>query len=145
MKFDASSPFDIQRASAYLKKLIEKGCTFEIVARKEQRTLPQNKYLHLILSYFASVYGSTLEDVKMHIFKRQVNKDIFARDFKNEFGTEVKRTRSSRDLSVEEMTLAIDRFLHWSANDAGILLPEARDFKALYFAQQEVERNKTFI
>ena len=113
---------------------------------KPKRTIKQNKYLHLIIGYFACSYGESEEYVKEQYFKIAANKQLFlVSKFDKALNQEVNYTRSSRDLTIDEMQLAIERFRNWSSINAGIYLPSAEEYRLLELAEIEIERNKEFI
>ena len=68
---------DQKKAMDRLKQLCEKEARFEIIEKKNGRTLRQNSYLHLILGFFAIETGNTLEFVKKQYFKRLCTPGIF--------------------------------------------------------------------
>ena len=144
MLFNPQNPYDLERADAYYRKLRSGQAPFEI-RRKAHRTLSQNSYLHLLLGYFGSQYGCSLDEVKIDIYKRTCNRDLFERTATNKMGKEVTFLRSSAELTTAEMSLSIDRFRNWSASVAGIYLPAVGEQQMLVYAQQEIERNNEFI
>lgn len=98
----------------------------------------------MLLGYFASEFGSTIEQVKVDVFKRLVNSDIFVRQRTNKRGVVVEYLRSTSDLDTGEMTEAIERFRNWSAAEQGLYLPEPNEGLFLY-AQQQIERNSEYL
>ncbi len=60
-------PKDETKAIDYVKKLIGLGHNFEIITKYKNRSLPQNAYLHLILSKFSIEFGYELEYTKQEI------------------------------------------------------------------------------
>lgn len=101
--------------------------------------------MHLLLGYFGSEYGCSLDEAKIDFYKRTCNRDLFERKTVNKKGNEVTYLRSSAELTTGEMTLSIDRFRNWSASVAGIYLPAANEHQMLIYAQQEIQRNQEFI
>lgn len=128
MLYDLSDFVSRERFTRRVKSLTEKQARVEL-REMSNRTLNQNAYLHLILGYFATETGYTLDYVKRCYFKELVNGDIFGTESDGKFG-KVKDLRSTADLTKEELSRAIDRFRYWSETEAGIYLPEAdeRDF-----------------
>lgn len=129
---------DRQKFRTYCDYLLKKQVIVEVKERKRQRSLSQNSYLHVVLAYFASEFGYDLETVKYDFFKRQVNKDIFARERRNKNGISVTYMRSSRDLDTGEMTTAIERFRNWSASEAGLYIPEPNEYDAIMEAEKQI-------
>lgn len=145
MIYNLSSPLDVQNAKTRLELLIKRGCIVELSEKKAKRSLSQNRYLHLLLSYFASQTGNTLEWVKQQYYKKLCNPDIFIGERDDLFLGRVKYVRSSADLRTDEMNLSIERFRNWSAAEAGIYLPEATSEAEIAALQVEVERYKTYL
>jgi hypothetical protein len=150
MLYDLSNGLDVLKLRARIKKIEQainerKRLVIEL-NDKTNRTLSQNNYLHLIVSYFAAEYGETVEYVKQTIFKREVNPHIFVRTKHDKLlNRDVVILRSTKEISKEEMTEAIERFLNWSVNIAGIALPEPQQKDALLECQKVVEREKKYI
>lgn len=143
--FNLKNEYDIPKFKAYVNKLFKERAVVEVKKKYPNRTLAQNSYLHLLLGYFGSEYGCSLEEAKIDFYKRTCNRDLFERKTVNKKGKEVTYLRSSAELTTGEMTLSIDRFRNWSASVAGVYLPAANEKQMLIFAQQEIERNKEFI
>ncbi len=129
----------------YVNKLFSERAVVEVKKKLPNRTLAQNSYLHLLLGYFGSEYGCSLDEAKIDFYKRTCNRDLFERKTVNKKGKEVTYLRSSAELTTGEMTLSIDRFRNWSASVAGIYLPAANEHQMLIYAQQEIQRNQEFI
>lgn len=145
MLYDLSNPLDVQNARVRLESLIKRSCIAELTEKKQKRTLNQNSYLHLLLGYFASQTGNTLEWVKQQYYKKLCSPDIFIGEKDDPFLGRVKYVRSSADLRTDEMNLTIERFRNWSASVAGIYLPEATNEAEIAALQVEVERYKTYL
>lgn len=145
MVYNLSSPLDVQNAKTRLELLIKRGCIVELTEKKQKRSLNQNAYLHLLLGYFASQTGNTLEWVKQQYYKKLCNPDLFIGEREDLFLGRVKYVRSSADLRTDEMNLSIERFRNWSAAEAGIYLPEATSEAEVAALQVEVERYKTYL
>ena len=145
MIFVPTNPYDVSQARQYLESLIKKGGPFEIKRKAPKRSLHQNNYLHLILGFFASEYGCSAEEAKIDFFKRECNREIFERKGVNKQGREVTYLRSSADLNSAEMSLATDRFRHWSASVAGIYLPAPNEEQFLAYCEKIIEENREYI
>jgi len=118
MLFDLKNEYQIPKFKEYVNKLFSERAVVEVKKKLPNRTLAQNSYLHLLLGYFGSEYGCSLDEAKIDFYKRTCNR---------------------------EMTLSIDRFRNWSASVAGIYLPAANEHQMLIYAQQEIQRNQEFI
>lgn len=144
MIFDLTNEYDIPRFKEYVNKLYEQKAVVEVKKKHPKRTLAQNSYLYLLLSYFACETGYSVDEVKIDIFKRRCNKVIFEKEVVNKKGDTIKSLRSSSDLTTAEMTTAIDRFRNWSA-EQGIYLPSPNDQQFLLHIEKEIERHKEFL
>ena len=145
MIYNLSNEYEIPKFKEYVNRLFRERAIVEVKKKLPNRSLSQNNYLHLLLGYFGSEYGCSLEEAKIDFYKRTCNRDLYERVAVNKYGKEVKFLRSSQELTTAEMTLSIDRFRNWSSSVAGIYLPAANEHQMLIFAQQEMERNKEFI
>lgn len=135
MTYDLSIPEQAQafeQRAAYLKA---KGKRVELKEKRYARTLRQNAYLHLILSWYGLELGYTLEEVKQDIFKRDVCRGWF------EY---VKNSRvvyrSTADLDTAEMTSAIERFRNHALIDLNIDLPAPNEKELLRSMQEQLEK-----
>lgn len=145
MRYDGSNELHAAQARARLEKLIRDRKVFDLTEKKPQRSLNQNAYLHVLISYFACQTGNTEKWVKREYYKKLVNPSLFIREREDRFLGKVKYLRSSADLTTEEMTLSIDRFRNWSAESAGIYLPSPDEDRLISLMKMEIERNKEFI
>ena len=129
MIYNTSNLVERQKAITRIKKLLDNKSVIEIVEKKPTRTIKQNRYFHLILGFFASETGYTLEETKQEIFKKIVNPALF---YEGEIGelVTIQRWRSTADLDTLEMTQAIEKFRDYSSAEAGIYLPspDEKDF-----------------
>lgn len=145
MLFNLNNPHEHDKFKEYVNKLFKDRAVVEVKKRLPNRTLAQNSYLHLILSFFACETGYSVEEVKYEFFKRTCNRDLFERKKVNKQGKEIAYLRSSSELSTGEMTTAIERFRNWSVAQVGVYLPSPNENQFLIHIQQEIERNKEFI
>lgn len=145
MIYDLSNPYEVEQFKNHAKKCLDKSYVVTLTRKFPQRSLKQNNYLYLILSYFAAESGYSIDEVKIDYFKKTCNPDIFYRERENKRGTKIKYLRSTADLDSGEMTLAIHRFRLWSEFEAGIYLPSAEDGEFLIHCEKEVERNKEYL
>lgn len=147
MRYDLSNPLHRASLPKRVEQLLSRADPVIVELRecKPTRTSQQNKYLHVILAYFATQYGESADYVKQIIFKRFVNADLFAVTHTDRLLGEIETLRSSRDLTADEMTTAIERFRNWSAKEAGIYIPSASETRLLQLAEIEIERNAKFL
>lgn len=143
MLYDLSKPVDVDRIHTKLEADIKSGrlVSYE---RKEMRTTRQNSYLHLLLGAVAIETGNALDYVKQEYFKALVNPAIFLKEVQDKFIGKVRTLRSSRDLTTEEMSIAIDRFKRWAAEN-GIYLPEPGDADRLREIALEMDRVSRYL
>lgn len=145
MIYDTSNPLDKANFLLRAKKLAESGKVIDLTEKKPRRSLPQNKYLHVILAYFGTQTGNTLEWVKQQYYKKLVNPDLFIREKEDKYLGRIKVLRSSADLDTAEMSLSIERFRNWAAQEAGIYIPSADEAILIQQMEIEIERNKDYI
>lgn len=144
MIFNLKNPYDKEKFKNYISKLYSEEAVVEVKKKLPNRTLAQNRYLHLILGFFACETGYSMEEVKLDIFKRFCNKEIFVRKKVNKRGVEIEHVLSSADVSTGEMTTAIERFRNYSSAN-GLYLPSPNEKDFLIYIEQEIERNKELI
>jgi hypothetical protein len=145
MIYNLSSPLDKANFLLRAKKLAESGVIVDLTEKKPRRSLPQNKYLHVILAYFGAQTGNTLEWVKQQYYKKLVNPDLFIREKEDKYLGRIKVLRSSADLDTAEMSLSIERFRNWAAQEFGIYIPSADEAILIQQMEIEIERSKEFL
>lgn len=145
MILNLGNPYDAQKAQAHLDKLVAKGCWCEVKELKPKRSLRQNAYLHVILGYFAAIYGCSIEEAKIDFYKRTCNRELFEVEITNSKGKTIKTLRSSASLDSKEMTLSIERFRNWSSAVAEIYLPSPNEEQFLAYCRQKIEENQEFV
>ena len=145
MIYNTSNPLDKANFLLRAKKLAESGVIVDLTEKKPRRSLPQNKYLHVILAYFGTQTGNTLEWVKQQYYKKLVNPDLFIREKEDKYLGRIKVLRSSADLDMAEMSLSIERFRNWAAQEVGIYIPSADEAILIQQMEIEIERSKEFL
>lgn len=143
MVYDLSSDYQRKAFNARCDFLMEKGRVVELT-EKSLRTQNQNNYLHLLIGVVAMETGNTLEDAKAVYFKEECNADIFRITKTDKRGKSFSALRSTADLTKEEMSIAIDRFKRWGAEN-GIYMPAPGDESLLKMIAVEMERNKAYL
>jgi hypothetical protein len=147
-KYNLKEQFEIERFRRRTEQLIKKGALTDLT-EVTKRSLNQNSYLHLILSYFALELGYSLWYVKVKLFKCTWNKDIFIIEkVSPKTGEQFTDIRSTRDLSKEEMAKAIDTFIEKAALEANIRLPQPSDLMyedEIRKINLEVSRNEKYL
>ena len=145
MIFNLDNILDRERFKRKANELYSKRCIVELTNRKMKRSSSQNRYLHLIVGYYALETGNTLEYVKREYFKRLCNYNLFVVRKQDKWLGEVEYFRSSADLSSKEMTDAIERFRNWSSSTCGIYLPSPYEEMFLQSIEVDIDRNRQFI
>lgn len=145
MIYNTSNPLDKANFLLRAKKLAESGVIVDLTEKKPRRSLPQNKYLHVILAYFGAQTGNTTEWVKQQYYKKLVNPDLFICEKEDKYLGRIKVLRSSADLDTSEFSLSIERFRNWAAQTAGIYIPSSKEHYLIQQMEIEIERNKKFL
>ena len=143
MIYNLSMPLDRERFAARANALLQKGSVVDLT-EKTLRSRNQNSYLHLIIGVIAMDVGVTLEYAKREYFKKLVNADLFIRKQQDRFSGEIQVIRSSADLTIEEMSIAIDRFKGWAA-EQGFYLPSPDDKEMLKWIEIEMGRMRQYL
>lgn len=89
MIYNLSNPYDVERFKGWVDKMIAERRVVEAKRKDENRTIKQNSYLHLIISYFATQYGCGADEAKIDFYKRRCNRDLFERWRRNRRGDPV--------------------------------------------------------
>ena len=152
MIYYLSDRYQREKAKERFEKCFKGNSTIELTTKSPNRSIRQNSYLHLILGAYGLEYGLTIEEVKGQIFKGLVNKDLFYVGLKDvqvvvdeiDISVKIEEFKSSSKLTKEEMTLAINRFLDFSATN-GFRLPEPSDLKGLDNIKNQIKQNKQYL
>lgn len=144
MLYDLSNPLQNESFGVKAEALRKKGCIVELTEKKPQRSLQANKYLHVIIAYFALQIGETAEYVKKHYYKILCNKDTYVREINDKYLGKIKILRSSADLDSEEFSLTITRFRNWAAGE-GVYLPSSEEHMFIQQMEIELSRNKQYL
>ena len=144
-KYDGTNPVDIQKAKKRVESLIKNRKFFEI-REITDKSLSQNNYFHLIVSYFAALCGYSMYHAKQVIVKEQICPDIFMQErFSETTGEAYSHKRSFADLTKEEASTCIETFISYVWEHMDVHLPRPEDLIYLREAQKEVDRCKTFL
>jgi len=144
MIYDLSNPLHYESFKIKCNNLAKKRGIVELTD-KRKRTIQQNSYLHLILSYFGCETGNTLEYVKKEYYKSLCNAELYSSKKIDPYKGEIEVLKSSRELTKDEMTLSIERFKKWSVEVAGVYLPDAEQSDMITQMEIEIERNKKYL
>lgn len=145
MIFNLKYSNDVKAAYAYLENLENHQARVEIVKKNPIRSLAQNRYLYMVLGYYATEFGYTIDEVKFRLFKIKCNPEIFIRKRSNKRGDEVEYVRSSAELTTAEMNTAIERFRNWSSMECQFYIPAPNETQFLEFVEREIERYKEYV
>lgn len=144
--YNLANPLEAQNFRFRVDALLQKQCVVELKEKKPPRTFKQNRYLHAILELFGSEFGLTLQEVKEVYFKRTCNPDLFIVEGKrSKSGARPRYLRSSKDLTTDEMTLAIDRFRNWSAKEAEFYIPSPEERDKLLLMEMEADKARGYL
>jgi hypothetical protein len=144
MWYDSKKPIDIQNAKEKFNEMVRQKKVFEIKEQFPLRSIDQNSYLHLILSWFSLETGFTLKETKKDIFKKLINPDLFCKD-ENGKALPEKEWKSTAKIDTAEMTLAIERFRNYSSIEGGIYLPDPTEKKLLEEVRLKIQNNKMYL
>lgn len=145
MTFDCKKQEDVKRLQVRIEYLIKNKKKIEVTEKRGIRTLSQNNYLHLILSWFCIETGNKLEYVKQEYFKKLCNADIFVYHKQDPYIGKVQIIRSTSQVNTKEMTDAIERFRNWSSQQTGIYLPSPNEDKFLEHIQEEILKQRQWL
>ena len=143
MQYNLATELDQERFVNRANLLLQKGVVVELT-EKTFRSPNQNRYLHLLIGVVAMDTGVGLEYAKREYFKKLVNKDLFIRKEQDRFSGEIEVIRSSASLTIEEMSLAIDKFKRWGAEN-GFYLPSPEDKERLRDIEIEMGRMRQYL
>lgn len=146
MWYDPHNPLDIANARLRLDNLISMGKPFSITAQQMKRTIDQNSYLHILIDYVAVYLGESKECVKENYYKILCNPDLFVSVKYDQF-LKCQRidTRSSADLTTEEMSQSIEAFRNWASKELALYLPEPHERDGVAQMQLEIKKNEKYL
>ena len=138
MLYHLKDEFSRNKCIARFAYLLENATLVELTDATK-RSLAANNYLHAVLGSVALSVGESLEYVKQELYKRKVNPEIFVREHDNRLLGRVVSLRSSADLSKEEMSISINRFRKWAA-EQGIYTPSPDDLATIAQISSEMSQ-----
>lgn len=139
MWYNLKNGLELQKFRDRVVELQNQGAIVEL-SEKRPRSLQANKYLHLMLSQFALMYGYTLDETKTHFYKVVVNPEIFVRERLDKFTGEIyKYVRSTADLTSDEMGKSIDAFRQFWLKEGGYRFPSSDEYIALLHIEHDIE------
>ena len=143
MTYNLANDFHRKQFLARSENLLDKGAVVEL-REVTGRSAGQNRYLHLVIGVVAMETGNTLAYVKEWYFKKLCNKDLFITSKVDKYVGQIEEIKSSADLTKEEMSMAIDRFKRWGAEN-GMYMPSPGDESLLREIAIEMGRNKAYL
>lgn len=144
MRYDGTNALHAAQARAKLEKLIRDGKVFDLTEKKPKRTLSQNAYLWLAISYWGTQTGYT-KDESEAVYKN-VNKDIYY--VKKELaGEEVVYVRHTYELDTAEMAASIEKWRNWASQNeySPVYIPSPDEYRLISLMEMEVERMKYYL
>ena len=146
MIYNLSNEFMRKQFDSKCELYKAKGNVVELKLRTKSKTYSQLKYLHVLLKYVGCECGCDEEYVKKHYYKLAANKETFIEDKYDKYlARKVYGLRSCASLTMDEMTLTIERFRNWASMKIGIYLPQPHEEDLLAAAEAEIERNKMYL
>lgn len=141
MLYNTKNPYEKQQLKDRLKKLLDKEARIELLEKNGTKNPSQNRYLHLLLGWFALEYGDSIQYVKQELFKKQVNPALFKTEYINKKTGEIREDwRSWADLNKEDAALSITRFKDWASKEAGIDLPDPDEREFIYAIEERLAK-----
>jgi hypothetical protein len=120
----------------------------ELKEIKPKRTCQQNRYLHAIFGYVGSLLGERADFVKTYYFKRVVNPELFIVHRVTRLGEHIEDLRSSAELDTSAMTIAIERFRVWCAQEHPMeigYIPSPDEHSLIQHMEQEIQRSQHYL
>lgn len=144
MLFDTSNPLQKEQFKARSAKLAESGKVVELTEKKPVRTSNQNRYLWILIGYWATQTGYT-KDESESIYK-EVNKDIYFVE-KEIAGVRTIYVRHTYELDTEEMSSSIEKWRNWSARNEAfpVYLPAPNEEYLIQLAEIEIEKMSQYL
>lgn len=143
MKYRLSNPFDANKFKNKVEVFLKREDYVELRSIRK-RTLKQNNYMFVICGILAMETGCSIEYIKQEVFKRRVNPDLFIMEKNDPILGHIEVLRSSRDLNKEEMSMAIDRYLKFCAEN-GVYIPSPEEQDMLREAEYEIAKIEQYL
>ena len=143
MIYDLTKDLDRKKFMTRVNAFWEKGARVELTD-KRPRSLNQNAYLHVILGALAMETGNSLEYIKQEVFKKRCNPDIFLVEKDDPMLGHVEVLRSSRNVTVNEMSTAIDRYRKW-CSEHGVYIPSAGEESLLADLERQMSQQAQWL
>lgn len=141
MIYNLKNKHDQQRFKERCNFLYKEAKTVVLKEKRYKRTFKQNRYLHLILSWYGLEIGYTLEEMKQE-FKTRTCPELFRY-------TKKCKTyyRGTSDLDTLEMTIFIDKIRDHASGVNGIYLPAPNETALIASLEEQLQRygNRQYI
>lgn len=143
MIYNLSSQSQLEAFTKRSEVLMYKGEIVELTKKDYSKmSSQQNRYLHLLIGFYAIEFGETLEDTKLKVYKMKANNMLFWKRTKNrKTGKYTVRYRSITDLNSTAFSLSIDRFRNYASMVSGLYLPLPNE-KGFNEWASEIDRQK---
>lgn len=144
MLYNTSNSLEREQFLLRATRLADSGKIVDMTEKKPQRSLKQNSYLWLMLSYWATQTGYTKDEAEA-IYK-EVNSDIYFEE-KEVCGQNLRYIRHTYELDTAEMTRTIEKFRNWSVmNEAyPVYIPAPNEESLVQLMEMEVQRMRDYI
>ena len=137
MRYDLKNPLEQRKAMQQLDYLTSNGAVVELTEKRKKRSIPQNSYLHVVITLFAIEVGYTLDEAKT-VLKRECSFMVYDKEG-------MKFLKRTRDLNTKELT----DFIEWIreyAGKIGIYIPTSEDYLINQIEiDKEISKNKKYI
>lgn len=143
MLYNLQDELSRQKFKAMVRKLWDNGHIVELTD-KRKRTRNQNNYLHVAIGALAVETGNSLEFIKQEVFKRRVNPDLFIEEKEDPILGHLEVLRSSRELTKEQMSVAIDRFRKF-CEEQGVYIPSPGDDALIEQMEWEISKVERYL
>jgi hypothetical protein len=134
MKYNLSNPLQARQAVERLAHLVGQGAWVELTRKRQNRSLPQNNYLHLILTAWGRELGYDLDEIKQ-VVKMRLMPSLF--EYKKQG---VILYRSTAALDTAQMTALIDKIRITAMENTGYYIPAPNETELLQAMEYEAER-----
>lgn len=138
MRFNTANTFELERLQEFIKRNTGKKLDVSLV--RYIRTSAQNRYYWLLQQVFAMEYGCRLDIA--HMMLKESQPVLYPTTTYKAGDILVKQYKSSKDLTVSEMTSSIEQYKEWARDTVGITLPEATNREQMEYYQDLIAQNE---
>lgn len=136
MEYDLNHPVDLARFETRVLSLKLNKKRIELTEIRQNRTIKQNSYLHVVLSLYGIDSGYTLEEAKT-LFKRLAGL-VYEKDG-NKF------LKSTSDMDTKELTDFIE-FIREKSSIEGCYIPTSEEYLTnKYSIDKEIDNHKNYL